>query len=326
MRLPESERAMTGPPCDALSIHSFLATLLKVGGTHAVLELTSHAIRDDRIFGLQFSALAFTNGGSEAHVDANHRLFTDPALHRSQATLCAFNNDDEAARELARSSLGDVVTFGLADATYSCDRTGISVRINGHDIRLPLIGRHNVTNVLAAASVISHIVRSPDAVLQLETVRPLPGRLERLPSPLDVDVYLDQAYLPANMALSLGAVREFAGARRVVCVAGASGGDDKRQRPARARAAANGSDLCILTCDDPRGEHPGSIVTDMLKGVPPAAQGRLKTILDRGTAIETAIHEALPDGIVVILGKRVMKDERRDGDRQLAFEVLLDIR
>jgi UDP-N-acetylmuramoyl-L-alanyl-D-glutamate--2,6-diaminopimelate ligase len=333
LRLPDFERPAPGWTSDTLSIHGFLATLREQGGTHAVIELASLGIAEDRLLGLQFDALAFTNhGGGEAHEAANRRLFTDPDFHRSTTTVCVFNHDDLAGRELAASSLGRVVTFGFgagADVTpEACafDRAGISMRLNGHDLRFPLIGRHNAGNVLAAAAVVGGLMSSEDAVVQLQNVRALPGRLERLAASADVDVYLDQPYMPASIEASLAAVREFAGARRIVCVVGCAGGDDKRLRPLRSRAATKGSDLCILTTDDPRDEHPGSIVMDMLKGVQGAPPARWKTIVHRPTAIAAAIREALPDGIVVIMGKRANGAELRHDDRQVATDVLHEIR
>jgi UDP-N-acetylmuramoyl-L-alanyl-D-glutamate--2,6-diaminopimelate ligase len=245
-------------------------------------------------------------------------------------TLCAFNGDDPAGRDLARSSPGRVVTFGFgaADITpelYASDRAGISMRLNGHDLRFPLIGRHNAENVLAAAAIIGGILPSEGAAVHLQNVRPLPGRLERLPTPAGIDVYLDQPYMPANIEASLAAVREFAGSRRIVCVIGCAGGVDRALRPLRATAAVNAADFCILTIDDPRDEHPGSIVMDMLKGVRDAAPDRWKTILHRPTAIATAIREASPDGIVVLMGRRANGAELRNDDRHLAMDVLHEL-
>ena len=120
-------------------------------------------------------------------------------------------------------------------------------------------------------------------------------------------------------------MREFAGSRRIVCVIGCAGGVDRALRPLRATAAVNAADFCILTIDDPRDEHPGSIVMDMLKGVRDAAPDRWKTILHRPTAIATAIREASPDGIVVLMGRRANGAELRDDDRHLAMDVLHEL-
>jgi len=331
-RLPESQRPAAISIPDALSLHGFLAALLRMGGTHAILEIPLASIAEERLFGLQFGALVFTNAGmADSDVlDVNRRLFTDPQFHRSSSTIAVFNADDPASSDLAGASPGRVVTFGLgpADVTperHSPDCAGTSMRLYGRDLRFSLIGRPNTMNILAAAAVVRGITQTDEGVLQLQTVAPLPGRMERLSSSATVDVYLDQAYTPTDVALSLAAVREIAGRRRVICIVSSGGGSESRHRALRARAAASACDFCFLTAEDPGEEHPASIVMDMVKGLTPAMTGRVRTIIDRSTAIVAAIHEALPDGIVVILGKRVTGIELRNGDSQLATKTLREV-
>ena len=126
------------------------------------------------------------------------RWWTDRPLRRrywevvttSGRNEVVFHRDDPAGRELARSSPGRVVTFGFgaADITpelYASDRAGISMRLNGHDLRFPLIGRHNAENVLAAAAIIGGILPSEGAAVHLQNVRPLPGCIQSARSPSD---------------------------------------------------------------------------------------------------------------------------------------------
>jgi len=330
LRMPEQERAAMSSTPDALALHGFLAAVLAQDGTHAIIEITSFGVDEERLFGLKFDALAFTGiggGTGGGQLGANLRLFTNPEFHRSSGTVCAFNADDPAGRELAASSLGQVVTFGFGPADvmperYSSDAEGISLRVDGHDLRLPLIGRHNAMNILAAAAIVKEVLPSEGAVGQLRGIAPLPGRLEKLPSPIGVDVYLDQAYAPWSIEVSLAAVREAAGSRRLICVVGCIGGKEKEKRSLIARAATKGSDLCILTSYEPEDEHPASIVMDMLWGLPHATADRLKVIVDRTAAIDYAVREAIPDGIVVLLGRRMIGAEIRTDDRQLATDSL----
>jgi predicted nucleotidyltransferase len=167
-------------------------------------------------------------------------------------------------------------------------------------------------------------VRFDECTMQTFPENParLAGRLEKLRTPIRVDVYLDSADTPENIALSLGTVRELAGSRRVVSVIGCDRRSDREQRPAIARAALNASDLCILTSGGPGPDHPASGVMDMLRGVPHAPPERLKTIIDRPTAIHAAIREALPEGIVVLMGKRIQDTSQWHEDRRVATEVL----
>ena len=131
---------------------------------------------------------------------------------------------------------------------------------------------------------------------------------------------------PAQIEAALAAVRELAGSRRIVCVVAGAGGVDRRLRAARTRAALRAADVCILTTEDARDEHPGSIVMDMLEGARGAASDRYKSIVLRPTAIAEAIHRAAPDGIVVILGKRANGAEIRGADRRDATDALQQFR
>jgi UDP-N-acetylmuramoyl-L-alanyl-D-glutamate--2,6-diaminopimelate ligase len=344
-RLPDLECAAPNTTPDALSLHSFLADLRRRGGTHAVIEVSSIGIAEERIFGLRFDALALTNlgsdhleyhGGREAYIAVKRRLFIEPAFHRSASTLCAFNADDPICREIAKSSLGRVMTFGFAAADvtpedYQSSIDGITLRLNGHELKSPLFGRHNASNLLAAATIVRDVMQSESAFRQLQNVTALPGRMERLTTTAGVDVYVDYAHTPESVRAALDAVREIAAGRRIVSLVGCSGNSDRAKRPLMARAAMEGSDLCIFTSDNPGDEHPASIVMDMLRGTAGAAEGRVKTVLDRSLAIAHAIREALPDGIVVLMGKGVEKFQRIAGasiphsDHEAAARVLREV-
>jgi UDP-N-acetylmuramoyl-L-alanyl-D-glutamate--2,6-diaminopimelate ligase len=176
--------------------------------------------------------------------------------------------------------------------------------------------------------IVGDVMRSEDAFRQLANVPTPPGRLERLTTTSGVDVYIDYAHTPESVRAALAAVREIAAARRIVSLVGCSGNSDRAKRPLMARAAMEGSDFCIFTSDNPGDEHPASIVMDMLRGTAGATAGRVKTVLDRGPAIACAIREALPDGIVVLMGKGVEKFQRIAGvniphsDHETAARVL----
>jgi UDP-N-acetylmuramoyl-L-alanyl-D-glutamate--2,6-diaminopimelate ligase len=343
-RLPEAEQPAPNTTPDPLSLHSFLADLRRHGGTHAVIEVSSIGIAEERIFGLRFDALAFTNlgsdhleyhGGRDAYIAVKRRIFTDSAFHRSASTLCAFNADDPVCREAAKSSSGRVVTFGFAAADvtpedYRSSADGITLRLNGHELKSPLFGRHNASNLLAAAVIVGDVMRSDDAFLQLRNVTTLPGRLERLTTTAAVDVYVDYAHTPESVRAALAAVREISAGRRIVSLVGCSGNSDRAKRPLMARAAIEGSDFCVFTSDNPGNEHPASIVMEMLRGAG-GTGGRMKTVLDRNAAIASAIREALPDGIVVLMGKGVEKSQRIAGvnvphsDHATAARVLSEV-
>jgi UDP-N-acetylmuramoyl-L-alanyl-D-glutamate--2,6-diaminopimelate ligase len=328
-RLPESELPGPGPVALPFVLHNFLLELHRQGGTHAHIEISAADVAEERLFGLQFDALAFTGGGS---IEEAGRLFTDAELHKSPATLCAFNVDDPIGRELADSSSGRVVTFGFNSAgvtpdAYSTDAAGITLHLHGRELRSPLVGRHNARNLLAAAAIVDGITGSEDACFELRHVALLPGRLDKLPTPIGVDVYVHSAQAPAvltaeSVNLALAALREIAGSRRIVSLVACSGKSDKARRPLIARAAMNGSDLGILTSGDPGPEHPASIVMGMLSGLPRSGHDRVKTIIDRRTAIDAAIREALPDGVAVLFSE---ENGQQSSDRHVALQVLHEL-
>lgn len=339
-RMPGWSQPAVNTTPEPLALHGFLAELHRRGGTHAVIEISSIGIAEERLLGLQFDALAFTNlgsdhleyhGGRDHYIAAKQRIFTETEFHRSSSTLCAFNADDPVGRELAASSAGHVVTFSLSDAAVAFDGGGIAMRISGRELHSPLIGRHNAENLLAAAVIVNHVLQSDDAALHLRNAGPLPGRLEKLATPIGVDVYIDYAHTPESVEAALAAVRQVAGSRRVIGVIGCSGNSDKRKRPLVARAAIDGADVTILTSDNPGNEHAAGILMDMLRGVRGATADRLRTIVDRRTAVAAAIEAALPDGVVVLMGKGTENFQLIQGlkvpysDHRAAMDVLRDL-
>jgi UDP-N-acetylmuramoyl-L-alanyl-D-glutamate--2,6-diaminopimelate ligase len=344
LRLPRAVRASVNTTPEPLLLHSFLAEASRQGASHATIEVSSIAIAEERIHGLRFDALGFTNlgsdhleyhGGRERYADVKRRLFCDPSFHASPSTLCAINGDDPVGRELARSTLGRVQTFGLhtgelTPSAYSCDESGIWMRIEGRELHLPLLGEHNLSNALAAITLTAGILGSvPAAIDAMVGAKPVPGRLERMETTLDVQVYVDYAHTPESVEAVLDTIAAIAGNRRRVAVVGCSGNSDRQKRPRIARAAAAGSDICILTSDNPNHEHPASIIRDMIAGLRPSEQrAELHTIIDRRAAITKAIELALPNGVVVLLGKGTERFQLIEGrrvphsDRAVAGSIL----
>ncbi len=344
MKLPDGFQPAVNTTPEPLLLHSFLAEARHQAVTHAIMEVSSIGIAEERIHGLRFAAVAFTNLGSDHleyhrgrdnYIAMKQRLICDPVFHASPSTLCAINGDDPVGRRFESCAPGRVQTFGLRDADltpqqYSCDESGLTMRIGGRDLRLPLLGEYNVRNVLAALTVTADVLGSlPAAIDAMAAAKPIPGRLERVPTALGVSVYVDYAHTPESVEAVLQTISAIAGDRRLVAVVGCSGNSDRRKRPLMARAAAAGSDMCILTSDNPNHEHPAAIIRDMIAGLGPGDQrGEVRTIVDRPTAIAKAIELALPGGVVVLLGKGSEQFQLIDGrriphsDRGVAARIL----
>jgi len=338
-KLPSGEFKAPNTTSVPLRLHRFLGRVRHQRGTHAVLEVSSIGIAESRVYGLRFAAVAFTNlgsehleyhGGRDAYLAAKQRLFTEA----SRDTLCAINTDDPAGRIIAESATGRVVTFGLRDAdlvpeSWSFDADGMRLRIEGREMRLPMFGEHNVYNALAAIAIARDIVGSTATAMDaMQSITPLPGRLQRVPTPLGVDVYVDYAHTPESVEAALRAVAAVSGPRKRVALIGCSASSDHSKRPLIARAASAGADLCIFTTDNPESELPAAILSEMLAGLDPALaqSGRVRTIEDRAAAIAAAIELAMPDGTVVLMGKGSEQTQLVNG-RRLAhndYEVAAD--
>lgn len=314
-RIPGREAPAMNTTPQPFALHHFLYDLQRDGGTHCVLEVSSIGIEEERVYGLDFAAAVFTNlgtdhfayhGGRDRYIAAKRRLFEE----RSPSALCAINTDDPVGRSFAGAAGGRIVTFGMQGADviperHSFDSSGLSIRLDGADIEVPLVGEHNVYNALAAYVVTADVLGSRHAAAEaLKHAQPLPGRLERVPTRLGVDVYVDYAHTPESVEAILKTVRTLAGSRRCIALIGCSGNSDRSKRGPIARAAAAGTDRVFFTSDNPNNEHPAAIVRDMLVGVGPGVpHDRVRVVLDRGAAICAAIEDALPDGVVVLLGK-----------------------
>jgi len=234
----------------------------------------------------------------EAYAAAKRSLF-------DLAAVAILNVDDACGRRWA-AELGRTVTYGFAAGAHvraedvEIGADGSRFRVAGGDFRLPLPGRFNVSNALAALCVAREL-GVPDAVSAqaLAAARPVPGRMERIAAG-GVDVLVDYAHTPDALESVLRAARE--GARgRLVAVFGCGGDRDRGKRPEMGRIASVLADRAFVTSDNPRTEDPRTIVDEVLAGVPDRA--RVEVELDRRTAIRRAIGEAMPGDLIVVAGK-----------------------
>jgi UDP-N-acetylmuramoyl-L-alanyl-D-glutamate--2,6-diaminopimelate ligase len=309
------EGTLTTPEADDVS--RALRSVVDRGGTHFVMEVSSHALSLARADALRFRVAAFTNL-TQDHLDfypsmreygaAKARLFTELAPAHS-----VINVDDAFGLELARAVPGALTTGRSEAATLrvlesTIDARGVSARLatpSGPEVTLSsrLIGEHNLENLSTALGVLLELGFAPaDAARVLETAPPAPGRLERCDTEGDdVAVLVDYAHTPDALERVLAALRRVSNAE-LVCVFGCGGDRDPKKRPKMGRAAARGADRVILTSDNPRSEDPSAIVRDVEPGL--REGGAVATIeLDRTRAIESAILGAPAGAVVLVAGK-----------------------
>ena len=267
-RTPVREVHSVNTTPEPFELHTLLKCMRDDGATHAVVEVSSIGIAEERLHGLRFQGLAFTSigrehfeyhGGFKEYVATKRRLFVDREMHASDATVCVLNVDDPVGLQLSREAAGSVITYGLRQGTvrpdsYSFDLRETVARLDGYEIRSQLIGEHNLYNLIAALAIAKFAagVSTETATRALSGVQSLPGRLERVPTETALDVYIDYAHTPESVDAVLAMVTLLSGTRRRVAVVGCSGNSDRAKRPLIAKAALAGSDFCVLTSDGDR--------------------------------------------------------------------------
>jgi UDP-N-acetylmuramoyl-L-alanyl-D-glutamate--2,6-diaminopimelate ligase len=281
-----------------------------------VMEASSHALFERRLFGVRFSCGVFTNL-SQDHLDY-HRDMEDYAeakllLFTEYATQPGFtsavNVGDPVGAEWARK-IDVTVTFGAPDSdlnVHALQKTVSSLKLRAEfrgasvDFDLGVGGLFNVWNATSAlAGLLALGCPLDDACRAMEHVTPVPGRFESVPTGRGFSVIVDYAHTDDALRKLLQSVREL-GPRRVITVFGCGGDRDKTKRPKMARAASENSDLTIVTSDNPRTEDPMAIIEDVVKGLAPGAV--CETLPDRREAIARAIEVAGDGDVVVIAGK-----------------------
>jgi UDP-N-acetylmuramoyl-L-alanyl-D-glutamate--2,6-diaminopimelate ligase len=307
---------------EAPELQARLAAFRDEGATAVAMEISSHALALHRADAVWFSVAVFTNL-SQDHLDfhetmeeyfaAKARLF-DPA----RAGVAVVNVDDPHGRLLFASEPLPVVPYSLADAEdLRVGPTASTFRWRGEEVRLPLGGRVNVANALAAATAAQQLGVEPAEVARgLSTVAPVAGRYEPVDAGQPFAVMVDYAHTPDGLEQLLRSVRETAQGRMLL-VFGAGGDRDRDKRPAMGEVATRLADEAVLTSDNPRSEDPRAIIDAVRAGA--LESGVLRVEPDRRTAIARAIERAAAGDVVLIAGKG-HEASQHFADRTLPFD------
>jgi UDP-N-acetylmuramoyl-L-alanyl-D-glutamate--2,6-diaminopimelate ligase len=306
---------------ESLDVHDLLWQMRSAGCKAAAMEVSSHALVQARVRGVEFDAAVFTNltqdhldyhKTMEAYAEAKALLFTNLAAQKKKRGQAVINIDDRYGALFAVRFASDlpVLTYGLGvKAAYRAsnvriDFNGTSYQLDAEGrsylVRLPLIGQFNVYNSLAAiaaAKVMGIDVRT--SVLALATAPAVPGRLEAVPAQRQFRVFVDYAHTDDALKNVMKTCRELNPARLIV-VFGCGGNRDKTKRPRMGAAVDQMADYAIITSDNPRGEDPEAIIADIKPGLQRVAY---ESIVDRKEAIFKAIAMAQPRDIILIAGK-----------------------
>lgn len=294
----------------------WLARMTAAGCDSAVIEVSSRALSQRHVAGIDFDAAVLTNLG-RAHlalhgsVENYHRAKERLVGMLKPGGLAVLNGDDEACQRLAGRLDVPLLTYGLlgeADVTAHVierDRSEQTFYLQAGDelapVRTRIVGDAHVSSCLAAATVgLAVGIDLPTIVRGLEAVSCIPGRLERIECGQEFGVFVDASRSPERLAYVLRTLRKVTGGR-LICVSGAPGGRKKSGRAWLGRVLERSCDLPILTSDHPRYEEPLAIAHDLLDGFQRPAKAHV--LPDRKRAIEFALHSARPGDTVVIAGK-----------------------
>ncbi|HZU32834.1 MAG TPA: UDP-N-acetylmuramoyl-L-alanyl-D-glutamate--2,6-diaminopimelate ligase [Candidatus Angelobacter sp.] len=311
---------------ESLELNQIFAEALAAGATHAVMEVSSHALAQERVWGVPYEVAVFTNltrdhldyhKDMESYFAAKSILFSGCGTRPPRAAI--INADDEYGRILAKNNAAaseQIIQYGIHQGNFRA--TNIVLKPDGTvfdlvtaletvRVETALIGSVNIYNLLAAAAAtfacgfpLTQIVEA------IRHFRQVPGRFEKVDCGQPFTVVVDYAHTDDALRNLTSIARDFVhrgnGSGRVITLFGCGGDRDRTKRPLMAQAAAQGSDFVVLTSDNPRSEDPLRIIEDALSGLRPAGT-RYQVEPDRKKAIRLALENAQPGDVVLIAGK-----------------------
>jgi UDP-N-acetylmuramoyl-L-alanyl-D-glutamate--2,6-diaminopimelate ligase len=302
---------------ESLDFVSFLADLVKRKIKYCISEISSHALALDRTYGLNFKVGVFTNL-TQDHLDFHKsiRAYGEAKLklfkNLSSSSFAAVNHDDEFADKIVKNTKAKVITYGLYKKCtifakinkqnhYGTDtRVHFNKKSRPMDIVLPMIGTHNIYNMMAAIGVAKGLGISDKFIkLGLEKLAVVPGRLERIKTDKDFNVYIDYAHTAKALNVAIATLKHITKGNMIV-VFGCGGNRDRHKRPVMGKVATESCNYAIITSDNPRFEKPEAIINEIKKGI---KRKNFEVIVDRAHAIKRAISIVKPDDTILIAGK-----------------------
>lgn len=301
---------------DPITLNALLARMVEAGCEYAFMEVSSHAVAQNRIGGLKYSGGIFTNLTRD-HLDY-HKTF-DNYLNAKKTffdnlpkdAFAITNIDDKNGMVMMQNTKANIKTYSIREMADFKARIieshleGMYLEINGQQVGVQFLGKFNVSNLLAVYGAACELGQDPQEVLvALSTLRPVSGRFEAVHSPLGYTAIVDYAHTPDALANVLGAINGVVeGKGRVITVCGAGGNRDKGKRPLMAKEAARQSYKVVITSDNPRFEEPQDIINDMLAGLDATDMQHVLSIADRKEAIRAACMLATKGDVVLVAGK-----------------------
>jgi UDP-N-acetylmuramoyl-L-alanyl-D-glutamate--2,6-diaminopimelate ligase len=302
---------------DAVQMNGLMKDMLDSGCEYCFMEVSSHAIDQDRIAGLAYAGAIFTNLTHD-HLDY-HKTFDNYLKAKkkyfdslSPGAFALVNKDDRNGMVIVQNTKAQVKTYALrsiADYTAKIVEShldGMQLKIGNHNVWTQLKGEFNAYNFLAVFASAICLGKNEDEVLQaMSTLREVRGRFETLRSESGVTAIIDYAHTPDALENILSAIQQLRHDKneRIIGVVGAGGDRDKTKRPIMGKIAATMCDKLIITSDNPRSEDPEVIISEIINGVERRLRAKVTTIVNREEAIKAACLLALKGDIILVAGK-----------------------
>jgi UDP-N-acetylmuramoyl-L-alanyl-D-glutamate--2,6-diaminopimelate ligase len=301
---------------DALSLNELLSDMVEQGCDYAFMEVSSHAVAQNRIAGVQFTGAVFTNITHD-HLDY-HITFDEYIKAKkkffdtlSDSAFALTNKDDKNGLVMLQNTKAQKYTYSLQNvADYKCriienHLNGLLLNINNQEVWVKLIGTFNAYNVLAVYCVAHLLKQDPTNILTtLSNLNSVEGRFQYIKSNTGIIGIVDYAHTPDALKNVLQTISDIrTGNEQVITLVGCGGDRDAAKRPIMANIACQFSNKVILTSDNPRSEDPEEILNQMQKGIDPSDVKKTLRITDRKEAIRTACTLAKKGDIILIAGK-----------------------
>lgn len=312
----DEKYSTTHTTLDPISINSFLRKMVDAGCEYAFMEVSSHAIHQNRVYGLNFDGGVFTNL-SQDHLDYHKNMLEYRNVKKaffdslSKDTFALTNADDKNGEIMLQNTKAEKKYYsikGLADfkaRIFEKHFDGTEIELNNNQLIVQFVGDFNVYNILAVYGTALLLGQNETDVLRsLSKLKPVSGRFQTIRSKNNVTAIIDYAHTPdalANVLESIDGVLNREG--EIITVVGTGGNRDRTKRPIMAREAVKMSDKVIFTSDNPRFEEPQDIIDDMTAGLNDNQLTKTLTIVDRRQAIKVACSLANPGDVILIAGK-----------------------
>ncbi len=340
IRIGDKEYPATHTTPDALELHRVMRDMVDAGCRYLFMEVSSHALVQQRVYGLPFALALFTNltrdhldyhGTMQAYIAAKKSLFD----HLSPEAHALVNADDRNGSVMVQNCAAHLHTYAMrSHADYMAQLLGqyvdgSTLLLDNEEVEIKLVGSYNAYNVTAVYGVARLLLPDLDKSLILRGISSLEhvnGRFDLLASPRGYHVVVDYAHTPDALENLLKTVSEL-NASQIYVVVGAGGDRDMGKRPEMGRIAYNMCDHLYLTSDNPRSEDPQTIIDQMLEGVPQAERDEVYTNVSRRQAITDACVAAQRGDLVVIAGKGHETYQEIEGvkhhfdDKEVALEI-----